>query len=171
MRSASSQTEGIIPALEPAHALAWVVREAATLEGKVVVLNLRAGRQGRADDGHPGTGRCLRIRSRSASSRPRCAIGATPGTSLVPYIGGAPGWLAAIEGAAAAGATRIEIGIPFSDPVMDGPVIQAASEQALAAGATPAGILTAIERLDADPARRDDVLQPGVPRWPRALRW
>jgi tryptophan synthase beta chain len=35
-----SQTEGIIPALEPAHALAWVVREAATLEGKVVLLNL-----------------------------------------------------------------------------------------------------------------------------------
>jgi tryptophan synthase alpha chain len=69
---------------------------------------------------------------------------------LVPYItGGAHGWLAAIEGAAAAGADAIEVGVPFSDPVMDGPVIQAASEQALAAGATPAGILAAIERLDA----------------------
>jgi tryptophan synthase alpha chain len=69
---------------------------------------------------------------------------------LVPYVtGGAPGWLAAIEAAAAAGADAIEIGIPFSDPVMDGPVIQAASQQALSAGATPPSILSAVERLDA----------------------
>ncbi|MBT8212917.1 MAG: tryptophan synthase subunit beta [Acidimicrobiia bacterium] len=35
-----SQTEGIIPALEPAHALAWIARERDSLEGKTVVLNL-----------------------------------------------------------------------------------------------------------------------------------
>ncbi|MCI8670086.1 MAG: tryptophan synthase subunit alpha [Lachnospiraceae bacterium] len=35
-----------------------------------------------------------------------------------------------------AGADLIEIGIPFSDPVAEGPVIQAASERALAAGCT-----------------------------------
>ncbi len=35
-----ARTEGIIPALEPAHALAWVDREAASLAGKTVVLNL-----------------------------------------------------------------------------------------------------------------------------------
>jgi tryptophan synthase beta chain len=35
-----SRTEGIIPALEPAHALAWVSRERAALAGKVVLLNL-----------------------------------------------------------------------------------------------------------------------------------
>jgi tryptophan synthase beta chain len=35
-----SETEGIIPALEPAHALAWVVREAASLRDKTVLLNL-----------------------------------------------------------------------------------------------------------------------------------
>jgi tryptophan synthase alpha chain len=69
---------------------------------------------------------------------------------LVPYVtGGAPGLLAAIEAAAAAGADAVEIGIPFSDPVMDGPVIQAASHQALAAGATPVSILGDVERLDA----------------------
>ena len=33
-------TEGIIPALEPAHGLAWIEKEAAALQGKVVVLNL-----------------------------------------------------------------------------------------------------------------------------------
>ncbi len=35
-----SSTEGIIPALESAHALAWITREAASLSGKTVVLNL-----------------------------------------------------------------------------------------------------------------------------------
>jgi tryptophan synthase beta chain len=35
-----SRTEGIIPALESAHALAWLVREAPSLQGQVVVLNL-----------------------------------------------------------------------------------------------------------------------------------
>ena len=35
-----SQTEGIIPALEPAHALAWVAREAHTMQGQTVLLNL-----------------------------------------------------------------------------------------------------------------------------------
>ena len=44
---------------------------------------------------------------------------------LVPYItGGFPGWQDAIRAAAAAGADAVEIGVPFSDPVMDGPVIQ-----------------------------------------------
>ena len=35
-----SETEGIIPALETAHALAWIVREADSLVGRTVVLNL-----------------------------------------------------------------------------------------------------------------------------------
>ncbi|MCU1496846.1 MAG: trpB, partial [Acidimicrobiales bacterium] len=35
-----TRTEGIIPALEPAHALAWVIREAPSLAGQTVVLNL-----------------------------------------------------------------------------------------------------------------------------------
>jgi len=43
-----------------------------------------------------------------------------------------------------AGADLIEVGIPFSDPLADGPVIQAASVRALAHGATPARVLDAI---------------------------
>jgi len=35
-----ARTEGIIPALEPAHALAWVIREAASLAGSTVLLNM-----------------------------------------------------------------------------------------------------------------------------------
>lgn len=41
---------------------------------------------------------------------------------------------AAVEG----GADMLELGIPFSDPVADGPVIQAAADRALKAGVTPA---------------------------------
>ena len=48
------------------------------------------------------------------------------------------------------GADAIEVGIPFSDPVMDGPVIQAASERALRAGATPLSILDDLARLDVE---------------------
>ena len=69
---------------------------------------------------------------------------------LVPYItGGLTGWIEAIEGAAAAGADAVEVGIPFSDPVMDGPVIQQASLLALQAGATPPAILRRLADLDA----------------------
>jgi tryptophan synthase alpha chain len=68
---------------------------------------------------------------------------------LVPYAtGGFPGWERTVEAYAAAGADAIEVGIPFSDPVIDGPTIQEASERALAEGATPQGIVSALGDLD-----------------------
>lgn len=45
--------------------------------------------------------------------------------------------LAATDALAEAGADALELGIPFSDPVADGPVVQRAAERALAAGTTP----------------------------------
>lgn len=57
---------------------------------------------------------------------------------------------AVIEG----GADMIEVGIPFSDPVADGPVIQAASQRALAAGVRVADCLDLISALR---ARHSDV--------------
>ncbi|MGE0784493.1 MAG: tryptophan synthase subunit alpha [Sandaracinaceae bacterium] len=50
-----------------------------------------------------------------------------------------------IARAAEAGADVIELGVPFSDPVADGPTIQRASERALARGASLAGALRAVE--------------------------
>ncbi len=69
---------------------------------------------------------------------------------LVPYVTGGLGadWVEVVQAVAAAGADAIEIGIPFSDPVMDGPVIQQASERALAGGITPAAIVTALGGVD-----------------------
>lgn len=70
---------------------------------------------------------------------------------LVPYItGGYPGWQDAIRACAANGADAVEIGIPFSDPVMDGPIIQQASQAALEAGVTPTSVLDEVPSLDVD---------------------
>ena len=46
-----------------------------------------------------------------------------------------------------AGADVIELGVPFSDPLADGPTIQRASERALKAGASLAGVLDLVRRL------------------------
>lgn len=69
---------------------------------------------------------------------------------LVPYVTGGLGsnWCNVLRAMADAGADAIEIGIPFSDPVMDGPTIQEASQRALDLGATPAAILAAVAELD-----------------------
>ncbi|HZN89970.1 MAG TPA: tryptophan synthase subunit alpha [Thermoleophilaceae bacterium] len=71
--------------------------------------------------------------------------------ALMPYLmGGYPnltGSVAAGLIAADKGADLIELGIPFSDPLADGPVIHAAGTEALAAGATPRGVLRACERI------------------------
>ena len=48
---------------------------------------------------------------------------------------------------AEAGADVIELGVPFSDPLADGPTIQRASERALKAGATLAGVLDLVHRI------------------------
>jgi len=49
-----------------------------------------------------------------------------------------------------AGVDVLELGIPFSDPLADGPTIQAASNRALAAGMTVAGSLELVRRFRAD---------------------
>lgn len=62
---------------------------------------------------------------------------------LVPYVtaGYSPEWIDTLHHVAAAGADAIEVGIPFSDPIMDGPIIQAASTMALGRGVTPLSLL------------------------------
>ncbi|MHB8438390.1 MAG: tryptophan synthase subunit alpha, partial [Acidimicrobiales bacterium] len=52
------------------------------------------------------------------------------------------------------GADAVEIGIPFSDPMIDGPVIQEASMRALARGTTPTSVLAGRRRVDV-----------GIPVW------
>jgi tryptophan synthase alpha chain len=71
--------------------------------------------------------------------------------ALMPYLmGGYPSIEESVSAGLAAvdaGADLLELGVPFSDPLADGPVIHAAATSALAAGATPHGVLGVCERL------------------------
>lgn len=69
---------------------------------------------------------------------------------LIPYVTGGLGsrWLDVLRVMVAEGADAVELGIPFSDPVMDGPTIQEASQRALQLGATPVGILEDVKEVD-----------------------
>jgi tryptophan synthase alpha chain len=57
--------------------------------------------------------------------------------------------VALVQAAAEAGADIIELGVPFSDPIGDGPIIQAASQLALRAGASTAGTLDVVAKVRA----------------------
>jgi tryptophan synthase alpha chain len=76
----------------------------------------------------------------------------TPG--LVTYVTAGDPDLARTEGILRAldraGADVLEVGVPFSDPLADGPVIQRATERALAAGTTLSGVLDMIGRVRGD---------------------
>jgi tryptophan synthase alpha chain len=76
----------------------------------------------------------------------------TPG--LVTYVTGGDPDLARTGGVLRAldrgGADVLEVGVPFSDPLADGPVIQRATERALAAGATLSGVLGLVGSIRAD---------------------
>ncbi len=71
--------------------------------------------------------------------------------ALMPYLmGGYPDLASSLAIANAyvdGGADLIELGVPFSDPLADGPVIQSAGSDALAAGATLDGVLEIARQL------------------------
>ena len=56
---------------------------------------------------------------------------------------------AILQGLPAAGVDIIELGVPFTDPMADGPTIQLAGQRALAAGQTLAGTLDMVRRFRA----------------------
>ncbi|HWB35083.1 MAG TPA: tryptophan synthase subunit alpha, partial [Rugosimonospora sp.] len=59
------------------------------------------------------------------------------------------GAIAAIKAMVAAGVDLVEVGMPYSDPVMDGPVIQAASDAALRGGVRLRDLFTTVEAVAA----------------------
>lgn len=76
---------------------------------------------------------------------------ATP--ALLVYLVAEEGVEELAEAAVRGGATALELGIPYSDPLGDGPTIQAATQRALDAGITPRRALELIAAVD----RRVDV--------------
>jgi tryptophan synthase alpha chain len=69
---------------------------------------------------------------------------------LVPYVTGGLGreWHEVVRAVVDAGADAVEVGIPFSDPIMDGRTIQEASQRALDLGATPIGVIDTMATID-----------------------
>ncbi len=71
--------------------------------------------------------------------------------ALIPYLtAGDPSSADTVELACAlvdGGADILEIGVPFSDPLADGPVIQRATSRALAAGTTVSDVLRSVEEI------------------------
>ena len=86
-----------------------------------------------------------RISKRFADLRASGEIG------IIPYItAGDPDLDATLKfvlALADAGADVIELGVPFSDPLADGPTIQRASERALKSGTTLSGVLDLVRRI------------------------
>ncbi len=79
------------------------------------------------------------------------ALSAAGEMGLIAYITAGDPSLAATEkivlAAAEAGADVIELGVPFSDPVADGPTIQRASDRALRSGTTLAGVIELVRSI------------------------
>jgi tryptophan synthase alpha chain len=86
------------------------------------------------------------VRAPAGAERIAGAFSSAPGrAALMPYMMGGfpdlPGSLRVGEQLVASGADLIELGVPFSDPLADGPAIQAAGQRALEAGATFENVL------------------------------
>ncbi len=90
-----------------------------------------------------GTATAIQSRFEALRQQQRCA--------LMPFLMAGDPDLAATRDALLAlqanGADLIELGIPYSDPLADGPVIQAAASRALAAGTTPGQVLEMLTSL------------------------
>jgi len=82
--------------------------------------------------------------------------------ALIPYItagdGGRDRTLAVMQALADSGADLIELGVPFSDPMADGPVIQAACQRALVAGTTLEDVFGVVADFRRDNAHTPVVL-------------
>ena len=145
-----AQLEGIVPALESSHAVAWVLGPGAGEPSEHVDLVCLSGR-GDKDLAEVLAAHAM-IAAETGVERIAAAFAAAAGrAALMPYLmGGFPTLEASVavgEACADAGADLIELGVPFSDPLADGPVIHAAGTQALAAGATVHGVLEVGARL------------------------
>jgi tryptophan synthase alpha chain len=96
---------------------------------------------------------------------------------LVPYVTGGlrEDWTQVLLAMVDAGADAVEVGLPFSDPMMDGPTIQEASRQALERGTTTSSVLAELHNLDVPVpvvvmTYCNLVLRAGTKRFARQLR-
>ena len=163
------RTEGIIPAIESAHALAGalVLGPANSAASATILVNL-SGRGDKdvataskyfglvSDAASWPRARCGHDRCRDRGRRPddraapSCwqAPEAAGRAALIGYLPvgypDVPTSIEAMRAMVAGGADVIEVGVPYSDPGMDGPTIQAAVDPAVRAGVGMADVLAAV---------------------------
>ena len=92
--------------------------------------------------GGPGAGRVSAAFEQAAEQRRAALVGYLP--AGFPSVDGA---IAAITAMARAGADVVEIGLPYSDPLIDGPVIQEAVHRALESGVHVTDVLRTVEAV------------------------
>ena len=140
-----ARLEGILPALESSHAVAY----AQTLAARARTRRGRSSSTSRAAE----TRTCIRWRSilgsRIAERFDGLRTARQTGPGHVRHgrrsrSGASAEILKALD---RAGADVLEVGVPFSDPLADGPVIQRATERALAAGSNLRESLALVERI------------------------
>ena len=151
-----ARTEGIIIALETAHAFARVgdvgraQRRIQDVPARIAVCFVRAWRQGPRDVGKLEGSAPVTVQN---IERTFASLKAEKKTALVAYLCvGDPSVadstacaLAAVE----AGADMLEIGVPFSDPTADGPVIAAAAFRAIQNGGSLTAALDVVRAVRA----------------------
>ena len=143
------RTEGIIPALESSHAVAYAMKLAPTLASDQHLLVNLSGR------GDKDIGTVAELDARGAAmsriAATFAALRERRRKALIPYVTAGDPYADAtaeiMQAMVEAGADVIELGVPFSDPMADGPVIQKASERALARGIGLAQVLADGARL------------------------
>ena len=149
-----SRTEGIIPAIESAHAVAGALRGGPRPRPRRRAAGQpqRPRRQGHGDRDRRGSTWAPESSDVSASVAFDEAR-AEGRAALVGYLpAGFPdvaGGIAALRTLVEAGCDVIEVGLPYSDPVMDGPTIQAAAQQALDGGVRTRDVLATVEAVAA----------------------
>ncbi len=176
-----SRTEGIIPAIESAHALVGAMEVGAGARPRRPAARqpLRPRRQGHGDRRE-----VVRAAARGRHDR-RTVLGVEEvlrrcreegRAALVGYLPvGFPtveGSIEAMRVLVEAGCDVIEVGVPYSDPLMDGPVIQHAAATALAGGSRVDDVFraTAAVRAAGGAAARHDLLEPRDAPRGRAVR-
>ena len=143
-----SKEEGILPALESSHAVAYAMKLGAENEEDPINrgYSVWARRQRRGNNRRLHWGKNMNTITKAFQKAKAQGNGALigyimagdPNPELTPKIADA-----LIRG----GVDILELGLPFSDPIADGPTIQAASVRALAAGTTPMKVLEIAKQI------------------------
>ena len=151
------------PAIESAHAVAGAVELAAELGPESIILINLSGRGDKDVRRRPGGSGCSTARRRGRHDRPaqppgpvgpdlrdlRRRWGGPRSSGTCPPVIPTPVSIEAMVAMTESGCDIIEVGVPYSDPGMDGPVIATATESALQAGVRVRDTFRAVEAISA----------------------